>query len=231
MLAAIRSLTSHYLRFRYACLFVSLLLTAVAAPVLAAMGVRSACIEAFVLLSFLTAVFSTGSSRSMKVPLALLVLVVLARIGSTLFGLEGLLPASQGIGVGVCLVSALAALHFILRKGEVTAERIFAALSLYLLIGLVFAILLFIVQELQTASPAFHWSAAFGTESPQLSHLIYFSFVTLGTLGYGDIVPISGPARSLAVVEALIGQMYLAVVIARLVALYRGSDESNAGSN
>ncbi len=52
---------------------------------------------------------------------------------------------------------------------------------------------------------------------------LYFSFVTLGTLGYGDITPVGGPARALAVSEAIVGQMYLVVVVARLVSLYEGS--------
>jgi len=50
--------------------------------------------------------------------------------------------------------------------------------------------------------------------------LYFFSFVTLTTLGYGDITPVSAPARSLAMVEAIVGQMYLAVLIARLVGIH-----------
>jgi hypothetical protein len=49
---------------------------------------------------------------------------------------------------------------------------------------------------------------------------IYFSFVTLATLGYGDVVPASGPARALAMLEAVFGQLYLVVLVARLVSLY-----------
>jgi hypothetical protein len=55
----------------------------------------------------------------------------------------------------------------------------------------------------------------------QLAQTLYFSFVTLGTLGYGDIIPVGGPARALAVVEAIGGQMYLVVVVARLVSLHQ----------
>ncbi len=54
---------------------------------------------------------------------------------------------------------------------------------------------------------------------PDLDTFIYFSFVTLATLGYGDIVPLTEKAQSLAVVETLMGQMYLAVNIAALVAI------------
>jgi hypothetical protein len=60
--------------------------------------------------------------------------------------------------------------------------------------------------------------------------MLYFSFVTLTTLGYGDIVPVSGAAKMLASGEALFGQIYLAVFIARLVALHvAGARDDDAG--
>jgi len=62
---------------------------------------------------------------------------------------------------------------------------------------------------------SFSLAAVLDAESKKA--LYFFSFVTLTTLGYGDITPVSGPARSLAMVEAIVGQMYIAVLIARLV--------------
>jgi hypothetical protein len=53
-----------------------------------------------------------------------------------------------------------------------------------------------------------------------LSRLVYFSFVTLSTVGYGDITPLTGPARGLAIVEGIVGQFYLAVLVARFVGLH-----------
>ena len=55
-----------------------------------------------------------------------------------------------------------------------------------------------------------------------LGSYVYFSFVTLTTLGYGDISPVSQQARSLALVEAVVGQLYLAVLIGKLVGMYSG---------
>jgi len=49
---------------------------------------------------------------------------------------------------------------------------------------------------------------------------LYFSFITLSTLGYGDIAPVNGPAQALAYTEALVGQLYLTILVARLVGLY-----------
>ena len=59
---------------------------------------------------------------------------------------------------------------------------------------------------------------------------IYYSFVTLTTLGYGDVVPRSEAVRGLAILEAVVGQLYLAVMIARLVSLYAvGEGKGNQG--
>lgn len=53
-----------------------------------------------------------------------------------------------------------------------------------------------------------------------LSDLLYFSYITLTTLGYGEIVPVTAAARSLAIIEAIIGVMYIAIIISRLVGLF-----------
>ena len=58
------------------------------------------------------------------------------------------------------------------------------------------------------------------THNPEIGPFIYYSFVTLTTLGYGDTIPLIPPARSFSFVEAVIGQIYLAVLIARLVGLH-----------
>jgi hypothetical protein len=118
-------------------------------------------------------------------------------------------------------------LRFMLRRGNIDSERIFAALNVYLMIGLICGVVFSIFEEQWPGSFAIHSSFVHGSKNVLLEHGIYFSYVTLGTLGYGDIIPISGPARALAVVEAIGGQMYLAVVVARLVGLYRTDVERN----
>jgi hypothetical protein len=54
----------------------------------------------------------------------------------------------------------------------------------------------------------------------ELQRLIYYSFVTMTTLGYGDVIPANGPARAASALEAIVGQMYVAILVARLVALH-----------
>src|SRR5262245_12060472 len=100
-------------------------------------------------------------------------------------------------------------------RGKVTYHRIIGGVLLYLTIGLTFVALfglLLIVEPHTFNIPAYEGNFSIGK-------LIYFSFVTLTTIGYGDIVPLHPYARGLANVEAVIGQLYPATLLARLVTL------------
>jgi hypothetical protein len=100
------------------------------------------------------------------------------------------------------------------KQKRVTADLIRGAICGYFLIGLMWA---FIFSLLETLQPGSFISG--GPAKLDLENLIYFSFVTLSTTGYGDIVPLADQARSLTILEAVMGQMYLAVNIATLVAI------------
>lgn len=101
--------------------------------------------------------------------------------------------------------------------GRITYHRVVGAVLLYLIIGLIFVALYGFVAlttpEAFTNLPPLHGDFAIS------GNLIYFSFVTLTTTGYGDIAPLHPYARSLANVEAIIGQIYPATLLARLVTL------------
>jgi hypothetical protein len=111
------------------------------------------------------------------------------------------------------------------RGRDVDRERISASISLYLMFGLIFALIFALVEKLLPGSFFYSILSSDGFDQKPLLHFMYFSYVTLATLGYGDIVPISGPAKGLALLEAIIGQLYLVLVVARLVSLY-GKSES-----
>jgi hypothetical protein len=101
--------------------------------------------------------------------------------------------------------------------GQVTFHRVVGAVLLYLNIGLIF-VALFCFLELLVPS-AFTGLAPLQDNLGVAANLIYFSFVTLTSVGYGDIVPLHPFARGLANVEAIIGQLYPATLLARLVTL------------
>lgn len=99
------------------------------------------------------------------------------------------------------------------RPGSVTPHRIFGAVAAYLLLGLVWA------QAYQLVSLAHPGAFTGAVAASAETTWVYFSFVTLTTTGYGDITPVHASARSLANLEALIGQLYPAILLARLVSL------------
>jgi voltage-gated potassium channel Kch len=134
------------------------------------------------------------------------------RAGETASGLRAFVPFTESLWVIGCSLGMLATARHAFRSGTIDAERIFAALDAYLLAGLVFGVCFWLLARLDPS--------AFNEPNVSLARATYFSFVTLGTLGYGDVVPRSELVQSLAIVEAVGGQMYLAVLIARLVSLY-----------
>ena len=102
----------------------------------------------------------------------------------------------------------------VLSKGPVTPNRIQGAIAVYLLFGIGWAHAYHLAELMHPGS--FNYT---GGQMTGVSDWIYFSFVTLSTVGYGDITPVRPIARALAMGEAMTGQLYLAVLIARLVAL------------
>ena len=112
------------------------------------------------------------------------------------------------------LVFAIATVLWrVARARVVTLETIFGALSGYLLIGFTFAALLGAVSH-------FQHGPLFGQNQPaNQSTIQYFAFITMTTTGYGDFVPAGEPARTLAVADALTGQIFLVTLVARLVSI------------
>lgn len=117
-------------------------------------------------------------------------------------------------------------LLFVLRAGEVTIEVLCASISAYLLLGLAWTFAYWLVAELIPG--AFSLNVTAGADGSIKSfNGFYFSFITLSTVGYGDITPVASVARMLAAAEAMTGLLYVAVLIARLVALYSSAKPEN----
>jgi hypothetical protein len=121
----------------------------------------------------------------------------------------------------------VAVLRHILSTREVTTDTILGAMCAYLLLGMVWAMVFSLVEILvpgsflrggQALTEGFQ-----GSRLPVTSSFIYYSFVTLTTLGYGDITPNSSPGAALSSLEAVTGQLFVAVLIARLVGMHIAS--------
>ena len=122
--------------------------------------------------------------------------------------------------VPIIIACAAGILMYVFRRGAVTLDSIFAAISAYLLIAFAFA---YVYLFLVTSTPeSFRFpEPTAGIAGPGVdASMMYFSFVTLATLGYGDILPYSEGARMLAVIEAVVGQFYVAVIVAVVVSRF-----------
>ena len=140
-----------------------------------------------------------------------------------------LVPPVVFLVAGLILIAFVVGnlLRFVLRAPSVTTEVLCASISAYLMLGLMWTMAYWLVDQL-TPGGAFSFNTNAGTQSMNGFTGFYFSFVTLSTVGYGDITPVSRIARWLAAMEAMTGLLYVAVLIARLVSLYSSpkSDDS-----
>jgi hypothetical protein len=115
-----------------------------------------------------------------------------------------------GIAVVVVLVVLVRGVTRLIREQGVTPRAVAGALAIYLLVGLTFALVIDIVARI---GPTFFAQGREGT----LSEQVYFSFTTMTTTGYGDLTPATSLGHALAVLEMLVGQIYLVTVIGLLV--------------
>jgi voltage-gated potassium channel len=147
----------------------------------------------------------------------LVVPVVLVLNSRAAIGLAYLLPAAL-------LVTATlpVTLVRVLRHQRVTYETVLGALCTYVLLGLLFAFA-YLALDLVRDAPFF---AQPGTH--EASEYVYFSFVTLTTLGFGDLSPAVGLPQALTALEALVGSIFLVTLVARLVTLWVRQDEARS---
>lgn len=131
-----------------------------------------------------------------------------------------LVIVSHGSLVIVIIFFVAAILSYVLGSGRVTWDKIYGAICAYLLLGYAWTFAYSVVEEIQPGS-----FVSIGSKMPvdlvgRVMQLRYFSFVTLATVGYGDMVPHTQAARTLALLEAILGQFYLVALVGRLVGLH-----------
>jgi hypothetical protein len=212
-MSGLQTLGNSYLCRRYTILFYTLLLTMIAAPVLTALEFKGALIELLLAANLVAAVMPVRAAPNRRVLLVVTMVVWLAREVTAWFDHPALSVMTLGLWTVIGDFAAALGLRFAMSGESIDAEHVYAALSAYMLAGIFFGLFYWVVQQIAPES----FSA--GPEFTRMTAL-YFSFVTLATLGYGDIVPRTEIARGLVIVEAVGGQLFLAVLVARLVSGY-----------
>jgi len=113
-------------------------------------------------------------------------------------------------------------LRYVLQAARITRDQIYAGISVYLMIGFAFGSAYYLINALKPGGFAINAGPLAADPTPDL---MYFSFVTLATLGYGDITPVARTLRVLAELESLAGTLYMAIFMARLVSLHSSHHE------
>lgn len=166
-------------------------------------------------LILVSGVVAIADHRKLAITLAVFAAIAIAvRWTEWFVGAGLLLIVRHASTMAACVVLACAVGINVFASGRSIADRVFGAIVLYLLIGLIAA---FVYASIHGINPdAF---SKLPSANDDISDWLYFSFVTLTTLGYGDITPIARSARAIAMLEALVGQLYPAIIIARFVSL------------
>jgi voltage-gated potassium channel Kch len=187
-----------------------------------------ALIEACYVFMLLAGVWTVWRHRRQAILLTVVIVIAeLVRWLHRQMPDAGLAPW-EALSGAVCIgILVFLVLRRVFQAGPITTQRIEGAIAVYLLFGLMWANVYQFIELLKPG--AFQISSGGAGASDRFSPLLYFSFITLTTLGYGDIVPIHPVARSLAMVEALTGQLYPAILIARLVSMEIASKDRQPG--
>ncbi len=218
----------HWHSHRFSFLLGALLLYILAAPLLQ-LAQRPILIQVLAFLLFagilISAVLATGRGPRWRRAL------ILMAVGAAALNIAAYVTGAAGLDVAFYVLSliflcciALLAIQRLMQSTRVSYETMAASICAYIVLILAWANAYSLVETL--APGAFNFSAASG-DTAQVMHFgfgdammsLYYSFVTMTTLGYGDVTPAIGMARTLAALQAFTGQIYIAVLVARLVGL------------
>ena len=196
------------------CLILGLL---VIVPILNRFVAARIFLDLFLTAVVISMVYTISHKKGQVIVGVFLAIVMLACLWFQYFyPNKGILASGMIVGalfIGVVIASIL---NFIFRSEGVSLEIIYAAILLYLLAALFWA---FVYTFLELVDPA-----SFNIELSQAGGYLlvfqYFSFVTITTLGYGDITPVTEVAKAITALEAVVGQLYLVVAVAWLVGMY-----------
>lgn len=203
---------------------VALVVLLVAPPLLVGFGRAAAWFDTLLSIVLLVAILSMAYERRQRIVVLVLgAPTIVASLGS--HGLTGTAGSTASLGGHLCAVVFLFVavgfvLRMLLRAKRITVDSLFGAVCGYLLLGVAWGVL---YGAVETIRPGSFNTTALGQSAddpPRETYgLLYYSFVTLTTLGYGDVTPATPPSRTLSWVEAVTGQFYVAIVVAGLVSV------------
>ena len=206
---------------RHLWLLISLLLLFIISPFIVPYYYGPSILNIIAVAVLLLATYAVGQRRLfLIIGLSLSTFSIVMTFWLAAAPMHWLVIVSHGSLVLLISFFAIAILGYVLRSGRVTADKIYGAICAYLLFGYAWAFIYSVIEEVQPGSFTSVTSLPANDIVSRVMQMRYFSFVTLSTVGYGDIVPHTPAARTMALLEAMVGQFYLVALIGRLVGLH-----------
>ncbi|BCG62371.1 MAG: voltage-gated potassium channel [Methyloprofundus sp.] len=201
---------------RFLVLVISLVLFFTCYPITENSTAAKLVMNLFFMLIVLSAVYAISDNlKPLLINFSLALLIIALRWIHYFYEVEVWVILELCTNILFWAYTSVYILKFILKHSIISSELIFAGIAVYFILGLAWAS---IYQLIEISHPHSFLIATLKTDSQNLSfHMWYFSMVTLTTLGYGDISPVTMSARVFVVLEAILGQFYLAILIASLV--------------
>jgi voltage-gated potassium channel len=213
---ALSTLMQKYFKDRFLILLLSLFGMMVLIPMLEGFVSLTILMDIFLTIVFVSCIFAVSNKNRVILITFLLALPMFISIwipGIERFPILALTFDFMGILFMAFVVVSI--LSFLFKERKVSVNIIFASIVAYLLLAVMWV---FIYQAIEILHPGSFLLPEHITDEAR-SVFSYYSFVTITTLGYGDITPITGVARGFSALEAVVGQIYLVVLVARLIGL------------
>jgi hypothetical protein len=208
-------------------LLLSLLLIILIYPVLDHGDVRRAILGVLMFLPITMAVLRLSAIKSWVWPsVVLMSIAIVASIAGNAYPHPYIIGTKWAVLTLFFGLTVAGLFPYIRNARSVTDSHLYTAISIYLLLGMQWFTLYAAIDRFFPGSILLNNSAGIDRSS----ELLYFSLVTLSTIGYGDIVPLSGEVRMLAALEGVTGVLYVAITIALLVSAYKAGNASDTHS-
>ena len=223
----LRLLKKLWLRDKFLFLLISILLLMVISPILADLNFVTKFLEIFMTLIMLLSLGTSQESKSLiRVGIILAIPAILTGWLAQFITWPIMVSTNNILDLVFLVFVFVNLMRIILTSKRVTTHVIYGAISAYLMLGLAFSNIYLLLISYNPESFLIHDGTHVSSETfRSLIDVFYYSYVTLTTLGYGDIIPATSVARMLSSLEALIGQLFLTVIVARLVALHVSHDK------
>lgn len=211
-------------RDRYLFLLISFFLLILITPLFEGFVELTTLLDISITVIFLSSIYAVSQKgQSFRIAVGLL-LPVIAAIWLTYFvHIPYLSLVGDCCSILFFAFTIIIILSSLFREDEVTLDVIYGSVAVFLLMALMWTFIFDVIEYLQPGSFLVTASPSQGSRI----HFVYYSFVTITTVGYGDILPVSMTARAFSIIEMLVGQIYLVVLVARLVGINIAQSMSN----